>query len=184
MRMRTLELLHHNPKWADLFKAEEDLLRFVLGDVVVGIHHVGSTSVIGLMAKPIIDILLEVKAHEVLDSRGDGLIANGYTPKGEFGIPGRRFFVKGGENPTHHVHAFVEGDANIDRHLAFRDYLRGNPDVAKQYQEAKQHALAACGNDIGKYCELKNDFIQSAEAAALRLGSASRRNNGGGIRNG
>lgn len=178
--MRTLELLRYDPKWVDLFHAEEVLLCSDLGDVVVRVHHMGSTSVMGLMAKPIIDILMEVTMLEVLDARGAGLLAQGYTPKGEFGIPGRRFFVKGGENPTHHVHAFVEGDTNIARHLAFRDHLRANPDAARQYQEVKQRALAACDNDIDKYCELKNDFIQSAQATALRLGVASRGSDGEG----
>lgn len=167
--MRKIELLSYNPKWVKLFNEEEGMLESILGDVVARIHHIGSTSVVGLTAKPIIDIMMEVKSFDDLESRYDGIIARGYTPKGEFGIPGRRFFVKGGENPTHHIHAFVIGDANIARHLAFRNLLRSNPDAIKQYQDIKQHALTACNNDINKYCELKNDFIKSAEDFALSM---------------
>lgn len=168
-RMRVLELQRYNPEWAHQYELEESLLRSVLGDVIERIHHIGSTSVVGLAAKPIIDILVEVRSLEDLDRRSGPLVEYGYEARGEFGIPGRRVFVKGKPNPTYHVHAFASGDANVARHLAFRNYLRKNDDVAKEYQGIKQQALEHCNNDIDKYCEYKNDFIKTTEALALEL---------------
>jgi GrpB-like predicted nucleotidyltransferase (UPF0157 family) len=102
------------------------------------IHHVGSTAVPGLAAKPIIDILIEVTGLEALDALHEDMKVIGYKPKGEFGIPGRRYYQKGGKQRTHQIHAFVTGDFNVTRHIAFRDYLRANSDVAREYGEVKK----------------------------------------------
>ncbi|OTA15754.1 hypothetical protein Xvie_02608 [Xenorhabdus vietnamensis] len=86
----------------------------------------------------------------------------GYTARGEYGIPGRRYFIKGGNNRTHHIHAF-----ETTRHLAFRDYLRRHNDVAHQYAEIKYQAARACGNSSEIYCQLKSEFILLHEKLAL-----------------
>lgn len=139
----------------------------VLKEQIVKIHHIGSTSVPGLKAKPIIDILLAVKDVGALDAFDAEMKALGYTPRGEYGIPGRRFYLKGLHNRTHHIHAFNAGSAGAQRHLAFRDYLIAHPDIAKKYEILKVRCAEECHNNIDRYCEGKHDFVQAHEKKAL-----------------
>ncbi|HBL29092.1 MAG TPA: GrpB family protein, partial [Acidobacteria bacterium] len=152
MERRVLEVVAYNPEWPQRFEAEQALLREALGGVVVKVHHMGSTAVPGLPAKPIIDLLLEVSDLQELDERTPELEALGYKAKGENGITGRRYFQKGGLQRTHHLHAFKTGDAQVVRHLAFRDYLIGHPEVAREYADLKMR-LAAGGTSVAKYQE-------------------------------
>ena len=165
--MRKVEVVEYNPSWPVLFEKERKLLQNILGDILVAIHHIGSTAIPGLAAKPIIDILMEVTAVAVLDGLNDELRAIVYEPKGEFGISGRRYFKKGGEDRTHHIHAFASGDFNLIRHLAFRDYLRTHPDVAAEYAELKMRIAATCNNDIYRYCDGKDEYVKRIEARAV-----------------
>ena len=165
--MRKVEVVQYNPSWPVLFEKERKLLQDILGDIPVAIHHIGSTSVPGLAAKPIIDILMEVASVAALDGFNDELRAAGYEPKGEFGIPGRRYFKKGGDDRTHHIHAFASGDFNLIRHLAFRDYLRTHSEVAAEYAELKKTIAATCNNDIYRYCEDKDEYVKRIEARAV-----------------
>ena len=121
-----------------------------------------------LAAKPIIDILLEVRDANRLDEYGAEMREIGYTPKGEFGILGRRFYLKGEIDRTHHVHAFNENSLEIKRHLAFRDYLIANPMIANKYGQIKQESVKKCNNDIAKYIKLKSDFIKLHEQKAMK----------------
>ena len=166
--MRTIEVVEYNPLWPKRFESERDLLHRTLRDVAVEIHHIGSTAVPGLAAKPIIDILIEVTDLSALDSLDGEMEAIGYEPKGEFGIPGRRYFRKGGDERTHHIHAFAQGDFNVTRHVAFRDYLRANPDVAREYGELKKRVALECQNDIDRYCDGKDAYINRVEAIAVK----------------
>lgn len=168
MSLRIIEVVSYNPTWPKMFEVESDLLCRTQGSVAVRIHHIGSTSVPGLAAKPIIDILLEVTSLEELDVKNPEMVYIGYEPKGEFGISGRRFFRKGGNSRTHHVHAFVGSDFNVTRHLAFRDYLRTHPDTAKEYGELKAAVAKACDNDIERYCAGKDEYVKKVEAQALQ----------------
>jgi GrpB-like predicted nucleotidyltransferase (UPF0157 family) len=165
--MRKIEIVDYNPAWPDLFEAERKLLRQTLDGLVMKIHHIGSTSVPGLAAKPIIDILIEVSDVEELDSYNNKMLLTGYEAMGEYGIPGRRYFRKGGENRTHHIHAFSAGDYNVIRHIAFRDYLREKPEVVAEYAELKKKLAAECDNDIEKYCDGKENFVKFHENIAV-----------------
>ena len=165
--MRKLLVVDYDPAWPDLFRTESALLDHTFGGLAIGIHHIGSTAVPNLPAKPIIDILVEVTDLAALDALSDDMIAIGYTPEGEFGISGRRYFHKGGDERTHQIHAFASGDFNLKRHIAFRDYLRSKPTVARAYGELKKRNAITCNNDREKYCAGKNDFIKHYEAVAL-----------------
>jgi len=139
------------------------------------VHHIGSTAVPGLAAKPILDLLLAVPDDAALTALdGDATTALGrlgYVAHGEHGLPGRRFFTRSAPGPadrTHNLHAFVAGAREAVRHLAFRDYLRTRPDIALAYGHLKRSLAAGCGNDIDRYCEGKDAFIKHHEAAALR----------------
>jgi len=167
--MRKIQVVDYDPSWPECFKEESNLLRETLGDTAVAVHHIGSTAVPGLAAKPIIDILVEVTDLATLDARNPDMELIGYNPKGEFGIPGRRYFQKGGDNRTHQIHAFLAGDLNVSRHIAFRDYLRSNPGVAEEYGALKKRVAETCDDDIGKYCDGKDAFVKNHEETAVKL---------------
>src|SRR5579875_4114236 len=128
-----VEVVPHNSEWAQKFQHEADELNKIFGQNLIEIHHIGSTSVPGLPAKPIIDIMPVVRRIEQVDVCNAQMEAFGYECMGEFGIPGRRYFRKGGDNRTHQVHVFEYGDANVVRHLAFREYLKVHPEDAQTY---------------------------------------------------
>ncbi|GKI89501.1 hypothetical protein NUBL21978_05280 [Klebsiella pneumoniae] len=141
MNMRILTVVDYDEMWPTLFENERTLLQMTLGKVISRIHHIGSTSVPGLSAKPVIDILIEVANLEELDSLNQAMEGVGYTVRGENGILNRRYFTKGGSQRSHHIHAFTTGDAQIIKHLAFRDYLIKHNDVAIQYALMKKSAM-------------------------------------------
>ncbi|MFM2486310.1 GrpB family protein [Celerinatantimonas yamalensis] len=168
MSQRIIEVVDYRPEWIEMFNREEQLITAQLdASNIVAIHHIGSTSVPHLCAKPIIDILLEVEDLSLLDNQTLQMQSIGYLAKGEFGIAGRRYFQKGGVQRTHQVHAFLSGSEDMFRHLAFRDYLRAFPHIAKEYGELKQQAAVNCQNDIERYCDYKNAFVKNHEARAI-----------------
>jgi len=162
-----ITIVPYSLDWPSLFEKEAKHLHAVLGNLSHEIHHIGSTSVPGLKAKPIIDILMDVSSLEQLDLKTQDFEQIGYEVMGEYGISGRRYFRKGGDHRTHHVHAFQSGDPHIIRHLAFRDYLRKNPTVADEYGQLKWEIAQSCGHDIGTYGDRKDPFIKLHEARAL-----------------
>jgi GrpB-like predicted nucleotidyltransferase (UPF0157 family) len=134
---------------------------------LVAVHHVGSTAVPDIFAKPIIDILVEVQCVGRIDEFNQEMIEQGYLPKGEFGISGRRFFIKGDEERrSHHIHVFQTGDPAIERHLAFRDYMIAHPEEAQAYGCLKQELAREFPHDIDSYMAGKNDFIKEIERKA------------------
>ncbi|WP_196157172.1 GrpB family protein [Reinekea sp. G2M2-21] len=165
---RVIEVIPYQPEWVEQFEREKDRIMSVLSDIAIAVHHIGSTSVPGLAAKPIIDILLECESLAALDERSPKLADIGYEAKGEFGIPRRRYFQKGGDQRSHHMHAFVFDDTEVHRHLAFRDYLRVHPEVAQQYADIKQQAAEYANHDSQRYCDFKDSFVKQTEQQALR----------------
>ena len=168
MAGRIYKIVDYRPEWLEQFQQEKRRIEAQLAGLDITVHHIGSTSVPNLAAKALIDILVEVSDLALLDQRNEAMAAIGYLAKGEFGIARRRYFQKGGDARSHHLHAFAYGDEHAHRHLAFRDYLIAHPDVAKQYAEVKRQAAAQCNNQSTAYMALKNDFVQLHEQAALR----------------
>lgn len=163
-----VEVLPYSEAWPIEFEREQSALCERLGSSLVKIHHIGSTSVPGLAAKPIIDILLEVQSLEVIDGKAAVFVSLGYEVKGEYGIAGRRYFRKGGEKRSHHVHAYQQGSEHIFRHLAFRDYMRSHP-VERRAYEALKLALAAESDILDRsYSARKGTFIEFHEAKAIQ----------------
>ena len=121
-----------------MFVEEAEKLNLIFEIEIVDIYHIGSTSIPGLKAKPIIDIMPVVKDINLVDTYNEEMKNIGYEPKGENGIPGRRYFQKGGDSRSHHVHIYQLGSYEIKRHLAFRDYLRKHLDVKTSYGELKR----------------------------------------------
>lgn len=139
----------------------------IYGSKLYAIHHIGSTSVQGLSAKPIIDIMPVVKDLSNVDAYDEKMADIGYEALGEFGISGRRYFRKGGNERTHHIHLFEEGSPHIERHLAFRDFLRAHRDFAMAYSELKEGLAKDFPNDMEAYIAGKADFIKEVEKIAL-----------------
>jgi GrpB-like predicted nucleotidyltransferase (UPF0157 family) len=173
--MQKVEVIDFQKNWRAKFDTETDELKSSIGFLNPGIHHIGSTSVSGLAAKPIIDILIEVDDVASLDDHAKHLEAIGYRGRGENGIPGRRYFEKGGDDRTHQIHAFNRGSPGAIRHLAFRDYLCSHSQVAHEYAILKKKVARACNNDIDLYCHGKNQFIQKHEKLAIEWYSYSMR---------
>jgi GrpB-like predicted nucleotidyltransferase (UPF0157 family) len=131
------------------------------------IHHIGSTSIPGVYAKPIIDILPLVYDIAVVDSYNTTMEALGYQPKGEFGLPGRRYFHRGNTRRTHQVHVYQVGTDEAQRHLAFRDYLRAHPDKAQIYSDHKRDVARRHPYDIYAYMDAKDALVKQLEAEAV-----------------
>jgi GrpB-like predicted nucleotidyltransferase (UPF0157 family) len=166
--MRKVEVVAHNPNWKQEFERESNLVADALGNNVVKVHHIGSTSIPGIYAKPIIDMLLEVGNIDQVDESSLGMVALGYEVMGEFGIPQRRFFRKDiNQIRTHHVHTFTVGSDDVERHLNFRDYIIAYPESAQKYSELKQDLAKKFPHDIQSYMDGKNGFIKDIEKRAL-----------------
>ncbi|MDN4492528.1 GrpB family protein [Ureibacillus aquaedulcis] len=165
--MRKVEVKPYNKQWFSMLEEEANILHKILGVEIIDIHHIGSTSVKGLKAKPIIDIMPVVKDINRIDQFCVSMIAIGYNPKGENGIPERRYFQKGEDHRTHHVHVYQLGNSEIDRHLAFRDYLRAHPDVAKKYGDLKESLSQRFPYDIESYIKGKEQLVLEIEGKAM-----------------
>jgi GrpB-like predicted nucleotidyltransferase (UPF0157 family) len=169
MSERILEVVDYNPLWVKAFELERSLVEEAMKGIVVEISHIGSTSIPGLAAKPIIDILVAVTDLDVLDQRTKKMELLGYKAKGENGIVGRRYFQKGGNQRTHHLHAFKSGDENLVRHKALRDYLLHHREVVLEYEKLKKELVAICSkNDVSGYQEGKSSFLQKHKKLALQ----------------
>ncbi|WP_197480121.1 GrpB family protein [Anabaena sp. 4-3] len=164
-----VEVLPHNPIWRSKFEDEAKLIAPVFGDNLVAIHHIGSTAIPHIYAKPIIDILVEVKDIIKVDEQSSAMTALGYAVMGEFGIPGRRYFRKDDATGkrTHHVHTFEVCTPEVKRHLAFRDYMIAHPEIAQKYSELKRQLVQQYLNDINGYMDGKDGFIKEMEKTAL-----------------
>lgn len=165
--MKTIVVQRHQANWRADFEREQADIERALDSIVIAVHHIGSTAVPGLVAKPVIDILLEVSSLPGLDAQESRLEQLGYEIMGEFGIPRRRYFRKGSDARTHHIHAFRRGDAHVLRHLAFRDYLMAHPEISESYGKLKLMLANECAYDNDGYCAGKDDFVKFHEAKAL-----------------
>jgi GrpB-like predicted nucleotidyltransferase (UPF0157 family) len=162
-----IELVDHDPRWAELFETEKDRISTIFGGRAVGIEHIGSTAVPDLCAKPIVDVLVGLRDLEISDDDVEEMRALGYQYLGEYGLPERLFFRK--EPRTHHVHVVAHGGEHWDRQLTFRDALRTDEEERHRYAEFKRR-LAAEGHPRDVYTGLKTPFIREVEARARARG--------------
>ena len=164
--MRDVNVVPHQGDWKTKFEKEKRSLSNLLPDATI--HHIGSTSVPGLAAKPIIDILIEVPGLESIDDRIKEFNQLDFVGKGENGIPNRRFFYKGeGNDRAVHLHIFPYGIQHVIRHLAFRDYLREHDGEARRYGELKSSLAKKFPHDIEGYIHGKDQFVKDLERKAL-----------------
>lgn len=166
--LRVVRVTPYDPSWPARFEAEAAAVRVALGESLIAVEHIGSTSVPGLAAKPIIDMMPIVHDVRSVDRRINAMAAAGFVPRGEFGLPGRRYFVKG---PAHarlvHCHIYAADNPEVERHLAFRDYLRSHPAAQAAYAELKRDLAQKHPGDIVAYMDGKDGLIKRLEAEAL-----------------
>lgn len=161
-----VRLSDFNENWAHMFQMEAQFLKSIFGDEIINFEHFGSTSVPGIKAKPVIDMMCIVVDIEKIDSFNHKMDSLGYDIAGEWGISGRRLFRKGGENRTHHIHFYQVDNPQIERHLIFRDYLYAHPEEAAKYSRFKEELAQRFDNTI-EYSLAKKTFVKEMEKQAL-----------------
>jgi GrpB-like predicted nucleotidyltransferase (UPF0157 family) len=161
-------LAAYDPDWPQMAARYAEGLR-VLGSSLVTVHHIGSTSVPGLVAKPIIDLMPLVTDLAALDCQRERVEALGYIWHGELGISGRRYCTFSDEAGIRmaQLHFFEADSPQVERHIAFRDYLRTHPEAASAYENEKRRAQVLHPDDSHGYTDEKNAWIRDREAKAL-----------------
>jgi GrpB-like predicted nucleotidyltransferase (UPF0157 family) len=165
-----VELIPHRAEWAQMAALETGRLKAALGDNLIAVHHVGSTSIPNIMAKPIVDLMPTVRDLAALDAQESIVRELGYKWHGEFGLEGRRFcsFANPGTGKRmFQLHFFRPNNENAIRMLAFCDYLRSHPFVAKAYEMEKLRAASLQPGDTTAYNREKNDWIKRVEQDAM-----------------
>ena len=159
---KSVVVLPYDEQWERAFARIKDEIHGALGSLALGIEHVGSTSVRGLSAKPIIDIDVVITDYSVFDAVVTALEAIGYHHEGDLGIATREAFRYDGKEhlQKHHLYVCPQNSAELKRHVAFRNYLRSNPEAVREYSRIKEEGAALYPGDIEKYIEHKAPFIE------------------------
>jgi GrpB-like predicted nucleotidyltransferase (UPF0157 family) len=168
--MSRVEVVPHDPRWREAFEAEAKQVAAALGENVVAIHHIGSTAIPDIYAKPVVDFLVEVRDITEVDGRSPSMESLGYEVMGEYGIHGRRYFRKDNREGirTHHIHAFEAGSAEVERHLSFRDYMLAHPADAQRYSELKRRLAEEHPQNFDGYMDGKDGFIKEIDRRAAQ----------------
>lgn len=169
LKRGTVKVATYNPNWPKEFEAEKQNLIDAFGDKIVAVEHIGSTSIPGLAAKPIIDIAVAVKSFDDLSEFIEGLQKLDYEYMPERMFDDRKFFPKGSqENRTHHLNLVIQNDPEQwTKPIAFRDYLRNHEVERELYANLKASLAKQYANDRATYTKLKDDFFQSIFHEAL-----------------
>jgi GrpB-like predicted nucleotidyltransferase (UPF0157 family) len=153
-------IVEYDPSWPAVFQALRDRLSEALGPLAIAIEHVGSTGVPGLPAKPIVDLDAIVRAVDV-PAAISALERLGYRHEGDLGIDGREGFRCPPHVPRHHLYVCMEGSPALSNHLVFRDGLRAQREISREYAKLKTELASRHRNDRAAYTEAKSAFIQS-----------------------
>jgi GrpB-like predicted nucleotidyltransferase (UPF0157 family) len=167
----------YDPEWARVFEGLRHVYLDALGELVVAVEHVGSTAVPGLLAKPIIDIDLVIQSRDDFPGVTSQLAALGYRHAGDLGVAGREAFARDGAEdvprdgsgrrwPAHNLYTCASGSRELRRHLAFRDWLRSNPEAAVEYGKLKERLAELYRHDRDAYTDEKTGFIEAILAKA------------------
>ena len=162
MKTKKVIVLPYDAAWESAFEAIREEIQTALGDLILGIEHVGSTSVEGMFAKPCIDIDVVIRDYSVFDAVVQKLDAIGYIHEGDLGIQDREAF-KYADKPhlmTHHLYVCPRDSEELHRHIVFRDFLRKNPEAVKEYSMVKEKAAALFPDEIEQYIAFKAPCIE------------------------
>ena len=161
LKQGRVDLSVYSEKWKTLFEDEKALILKKIGYLVSDVQHVGSTSVEGLISKPIIDIVIGVESFDVVEKSAQLLSEIGYEHLGTFGIEGRHFFIKeSGNIRTHHLHMVLYRGELWNNHIMFRNWLREHPKDREQYAELKKTLAEKYRENREKYTDEKSEFVR------------------------
>lgn len=152
-------VVDYDPSWPDKFEELRQAVWSVVHDVALSIEHVGSTAVPGLAAKPIIDMDVVVPSRGLVAAAIVRLGALGYAHRGNLGIEDREAFTSPARLPAHNLYVCLQGTVAVANHVAFRDFLRRNPESAAEYGRLKQELAARFPADIDSYIAGKTACI-------------------------
>jgi GrpB-like predicted nucleotidyltransferase (UPF0157 family) len=166
----SIELKPYDSRWPEQYEREKEMIKRALGAAASDIEHVGSTSIPGMSAKPIIDIAAEVFSFDGIDEACWLRFADiGYVYVPHEWFKARRFFRKGAAGAgSHHLHVFEKGSGEYEKMVLFRDFLRNSPAAAKEYLELKA-TLAATSADKTIYTDMKGPFVLSILEKAKQI---------------
>jgi len=152
----------YNPKWKEEFIKIRSMLDACIGDLIIGFEHVGSTSVEGLAAKPIIDIDVVIDSYEIFPQIVERLMAIGFIHEGDGGIKGREVFKRNFEDDfmPYHLYVCPKNSEELLRHIAFREYLKGHASEREEYGSLKMRLAEQFPTSIDKYMSGKHDCVQ------------------------
>jgi len=161
MQTKKVVVVSYDEAWKNAFEEIKNEIEAEIGDLILGIEHIGSTSVEGLSAKPCIDIDVIIKDYSVFDAVAKKLGTIGYIHEGDLGIQDREAF-KYSNKPhlmMHHLYVCPQDSKELHRHITFRDFLRHNPEAVRKYSLVKEKAAELFPCDINKYIEYKTPCI-------------------------
>jgi GrpB-like predicted nucleotidyltransferase (UPF0157 family) len=162
-KTKIVEIVPYNPEWKNEFEKIKAMINDYIGDLILRIEHVGSTSIETLSAKPIIDIDVVIDSYDVLPDIIDRLEKVGYLHEGNLGIEGREAFQRTFDDSFMKYHLYVcpkDGKGYLE-HIALRDYLRTNEAARKEYEALKINLAEIYRYDIDNYCDRKTEFIRT-----------------------
>ena len=162
MRTAKVTVLPYDSAWKSAFEAIKKEIEGAAGDLILGVEHVGSTSVEGMSAKPCIDLDVVIRDVSVLEAVIARLAAIGYIHEGDLGIPGREAF-KYTDKPhlqTHHLYVCPRDSRELHRHITFREFLKSHPEAVRQYSRVKETAAQLFPDDIDRYIAYKSPCIE------------------------
>ena len=162
MKTRKVVVLPYDVAWQSAFEKIKGEIEETIGDWIIGIEHVGSTSVEGMSAKPCIDIDVVIEDYSAFAAVVDSLKAIGYIHEGDLGIKDREAFKYSGKEhlQMHHLYVCPKYSKELHRHITFRNFLLSNPTAAKKYSLIKEKAAELFQNDIDGYIEYKSSCIE------------------------
>ena len=159
MRKRTVVVDDYDPAWPRDFELLRQRIWPVVGDFALGIEHVGSTSVPGLAAKPIIDMTIVVASRDQVPIAIERLASLGYVHQGNLGIDDREAFQHPAEMRRHNLYVCPAETIGVVNQIAVRDYLRAHPEAAARYGALKKQLAERFPDDIDSYVLGKTDFV-------------------------
>ena len=162
MKTAKVIVLPYDMAWKTAFEEIKKELEEAIGDLIIGIEHVGSTSVEGLAAKPCIDLDVIISDYSVFETVVCKLKTIGYIHEGDLGIKDREAF-KYSDKPhllNHHLYVCPQDSEELHRHITFRDFLRSNPEAVKKYSLSKETAAQLFPDSIDQYIEYKSPCIE------------------------
>jgi GrpB-like predicted nucleotidyltransferase (UPF0157 family) len=159
MRVSRVDVREYDPEWPRTFERIRAYVWPAVQHAAMSLEHVGSTSVPGLRAKPVIDACIVVASPRDIPHVKKALSRIGYVHRGDLGVPGREAFQQPESLPKHHLYASHRGSLSLKNHLGLRDYLRAQPDVAREYGDLKMALARRFPEDMDRYIAGKTEFI-------------------------